>query len=43
MRTTPVGLQCYAIESDPRDHLKQSMNVWNELNRRLGAEEGEKD
>ena len=34
----PVGLQCYAIETDPRIHLQQSMTVWSELKRRLDAE-----
>ena len=27
----PVGLQCYAIEADPRVHLKQSMDVWKKI------------
>jgi len=39
----PVGLQCYAIETDPRVHLRQSMAVWKALTRRLegGAEDKE--
>lgn len=31
----PVGLQCYAMESDPRVHLRQSMRVWKTVKRRL--------
>lgn len=31
----PVGLQCYAIEEDPRVHLRQSMAVWKELKKRF--------
>lgn len=27
----PVGLQCYAIEVDPRVHLRQSMDVWKKI------------
>jgi sugar phosphate isomerase/epimerase len=34
----PVGLQCYAIEADPRVHLRQSMAVWNALKQRFKAE-----
>ncbi len=34
----PVGLQCYAIEEDPRVHLRQSMKIWNEMKRRIEAE-----
>lgn len=33
----PVGLQCYAIESDPRAHLRQSMNIWQKIKQRLKA------
>ncbi len=39
----PVGLQCYAIEADPRVHLRQSMMVWNQLVRRFEAEKQCKD
>ncbi len=39
----PVGLQCYAIEADPRVHLKQSMAVWNTLKQRFEAEIAAKD
>jgi len=31
----PVGLQCYAIEADPRIHLPQSMSVWQALKKRF--------
>lgn len=31
----PVGLQCYAIEADPRVHLRQSMSVWQKLKKRF--------
>ena len=31
----PVGLQCYSIEADPRVHLKQSMDVWQQLKEQL--------
>lgn len=31
----PVGLQCYAIEADPRVHLNASMKVWKQLEQRL--------
>lgn len=33
----PVGLQCYAIESDPQVHLRQSMNIWQKIKQRLKA------
>lgn len=29
----PVGLQCWGIEGDARDHLKRSMDAWKKLNR----------
>jgi len=31
----PVGLQCYAIEEDPRVHLRQSMGVWKKIKGRF--------
>lgn len=31
----PVGLQCYAIEADPRVHLRQSMEVWKKIRSRF--------
>ena len=31
----PVGLQCYAIETDAPAHLRQSMKVWEKLKRRF--------
>ncbi len=31
----PVGLQCYAIQGDPRENLARSMKAWKELNARL--------
>jgi len=34
----PVGLQCYAIETAPRVHLRQSMAVWNQLKQRFETE-----
>lgn len=35
----PVGLQCYAIESDPQAHLRQSMLVWQKIKQRMNAGE----
>lgn len=32
----PVGLQCYGIPGDARDHLARSMAAWRSLNQRLG-------
>jgi hypothetical protein len=32
----PVGLQCYGIEGDARDHLARSMGVWKKYMERLG-------
>jgi sugar phosphate isomerase/epimerase len=32
----PVGLQCYGIEGDARDHLVRSMNAWKRYVERLG-------
>ncbi|MCX5670013.1 MAG: TIM barrel protein [Planctomycetota bacterium] len=31
----PVGLQCYGIGGDARDHLARSMAAWRQLNERL--------
>ena len=31
----PVGLQCYAIETAPQVHLRQSMNVWRAMKNRI--------
>jgi len=31
----PVGLQCYRVPGDPREHLRQSMAVWRELKERF--------
>ena len=33
--TGPIGLQCYGIEGDTREHLTESMKVWREYCRRL--------
>lgn len=33
----PVGLQCYGIGGDARDHLARSMAAWRRLNARLAA------
>jgi len=38
----PVGLQCYRIPTDPREHLAQSMRVWRKLMDVLGKEEASK-
>jgi hypothetical protein len=27
----PVGLQCYGIEGDTREHLKESLAAWRKL------------
>ncbi len=32
-----VGLQCYGIEGDARDHLSRSMNAWESLQGRMKA------
>lgn len=32
----PVGLQCYLIPGDPREHLRQSFAVWHRLRERFG-------
>ena len=37
--TGPVGLQCYGIRGDARDHLARSMAAWRKLTTRLAAEE----
>jgi len=34
--TGPVGLQCYGIAGDARDHLAESMNTWRKYCRALG-------
>lgn len=34
----PVGLQCYLIPGDPREHLGKSFAVWTNLNKRLAKE-----
>ena len=31
----PVGLQCYGIPGDARDHLSESMKTWQDYSRRL--------
>ncbi|HOX04390.1 MAG TPA: hypothetical protein P5022_10200 [Candidatus Paceibacterota bacterium] len=31
----PIGLQCYGIPGDAREHLARSMGAWHQLNRRL--------
>jgi sugar phosphate isomerase/epimerase len=33
--TGPVGLQCWGIGGDAREHLLRSMNAWRKLNERL--------
>lgn len=36
--TGPIGLQCYGIGGDARDHLARSMNAWRRLNHQpIGA------
>jgi len=35
--TGPVGLQCYGLRGDARDHLKRSIGAWRKLCERLGA------
>lgn len=35
----PVGLQCYGIEGDARDHLKRSIAEWRKLVNRLNTEQ----
>jgi sugar phosphate isomerase/epimerase len=35
--TGPIGLQCYGIEGDTREHLTESMKTWREYCRRLNA------
>lgn len=32
----PIGLQCYGIPGDARDHLQQSMEAWRDMVKRLG-------
>jgi len=36
----PVGLQCYGIVGDARDHLARSMAAWRKLNERLTGASG---
>jgi len=36
--TGPIGLQCYGLRGDAREHLKQSMAAWRKLSSRLAAE-----
>ena len=36
--TGPVGLQCFGIRGDTRDHLAESMKTWREYSARLAAE-----
>lgn len=38
--TGPIGLQCYGIEGDTREHLAESMKVWREYDRRLNESAG---
>lgn len=33
----PVGLQCYGIEGDAREHLERSMAAWRQLNARAAT------
>lgn len=35
--TGPVGLQCYMVPGDPKQHLRQSMDVWKKVKARLEA------
>jgi len=37
--TGPIGLQCYGIRGDAKDHLTRSMAAWRKLSARLAAEE----
>ena len=34
----PVGLQCYGIQREPRDHLAQSMAAWRKMMAAMAAE-----
>jgi len=36
--TAPIGLQCYGLRGDARDHLARSMTAWRKLNQRLADE-----
>jgi len=36
----PIGLQCYGIGGDARDHLARSMAAWGKLSANLGGEYG---
>ena len=33
----PIGLQCFGITGDTREHLARSMAAWHKLNERLAA------
>jgi len=35
--TGPIGLQCYGIAGDAREHLSRSMAAWKQLNQRLAG------
>jgi len=35
----PIGLQCYGIRGDAREHLARSMAAWRELSAKLAAEQ----
>jgi sugar phosphate isomerase/epimerase len=37
--TGPIGLQCYGIPGDARDHLARSMTAWRALNEKARASE----
>jgi sugar phosphate isomerase/epimerase len=36
--TGPIGLQCYGLRGDAREHLKRSIAAWRKLSARLAAE-----
>ena len=36
--TGPIGLMCYGLGGDARDHLSRSMDAWRKLSARLAAE-----
>ena len=36
--TGPIGLQCYGLRGDARDHLARSIAAWRKLQERLAAE-----
>jgi sugar phosphate isomerase/epimerase len=37
--TGPIGLQCYGIGGDAREHLARSMAAWKQLNETLATKE----